>query len=66
MDPASIAASMVAQQTAQLQLAMAAKMIKMNNDANGQAVSELLAAAADNAAKAATPPGVGQLLDITV
>ena len=57
---------MVAQQAAQMQIAMAAKMLKMNNEASGQAVSQLLAAAADNATKAATPPGVGQNLDITV
>jgi hypothetical protein len=70
MDPASLAASFVASQMAQFQMAAAAKMIKMNNDASGQAVSELLAAAADSAAKAVTsaanPPGVGQNLDITV
>ena len=65
MDPASLAASFVASQTAQFQLAAAAKMIKMNADSD-QAVSQLLAAAADSAAKAVNPPGVGQNLDITV
>jgi hypothetical protein len=66
MDPASLAASLVAAQTAQFQMAAAAKMIKMNNDASGQAVSTLLAASADSAAKATNPPGVGGNLDITV
>ena len=66
MDSASLAASFVAAQTAQFQMAAAAKMIKMNNEASGQAVSQLLAAAADSAAKAAAPSGCGQNLDITV
>ncbi len=65
MDPASLVASFVASQTAQFQMAAAAKMMKMNADSS-QAVSQLLAAAADSAAKAANPPGVGQNLDITV
>jgi hypothetical protein len=65
MDPASLAASFVATQTAQFQMAVAAKMLKMNAD-SGQAVSQLLASAADNAAKAVNPPGVGQNLDITI
>jgi hypothetical protein len=46
-------------------MAAAAKMLKMNADSS-QAVSQLLAAAADSAAKAANPPGVGGNLDITV
>ena len=65
MDSASIAASFVASQTAQFQMAAAAKMLKMNAD-SAQSVAQLLDAAQQNATKAATAVGVGQNLDITV
>jgi len=65
MDPASIAASLVASQTAQFQMAVAAKFMKMNADSS-QSVAQLLDAASQNATKAATAVGVGQNLDITV
>jgi len=65
MDPASIAASFVAATASQLQTAVAAKMIKMNAD-SAQAIAQLLDAASQNAARAATPSGIGENLDISV
>jgi hypothetical protein len=65
MDPVSIASAFVSQQASQFQMAAAAKMMKMNAGSS-QAIAQLLDAASQNAAKAATAVGVGQNLDITV
>jgi hypothetical protein len=66
MDPASVAATFIAQQAAQLQTAVAAKMLRMNAQA-GNDVDKLLQAAQQNfnsLANVAT--GVGGNLDIRV
>ena len=66
MDPASLAAGLVAAQMAQAQMAMAAKMVKMNAG-QGQAIAQLLDAAAQNGSRLANvATGVGQNVDIKV
>lgn len=65
---ANIAAAAVAAKQAQVQMAVAAKLAKMNA-ANEQSVVQLLDAANANlqqAAKAPLPPGLGTSLDISV
>ena len=60
------AAAFAGAKTAQLQIAVAAKMMKMNADAQGS-VSQLLEAAQDNVKSlAATAAGIGGNLDISV
>ena len=63
MDVAAIASAMAAANVGQTQTAMAAKMMKMNLDAQASIVQVLEAAQANLAAVA---PGIGQNLDITV
>ena len=63
MDVAAIATAMASAQAAQTQSAMAAKMMKMNLDAQASIVQVLEASAQNLAALA---PGIGQNLDITV
>ncbi len=63
MDVAAIATAMAAANTVQTQSVMAAKMMKMNLDAQASIV-QVLEAAQQNAA--ALAPGIGQNLDITV
>jgi hypothetical protein len=65
MDTGSIAAAMVGARAAQIQLAVAAKMLRMNADAQG-AVAQLLDAAQQNAAQLAAASGLGGNLDISV
>jgi hypothetical protein len=66
MDPASIAATFIAQQAAQLQTAVAAKMLRMNAQ-SGNDVVKLLDAAQQNFKTVANlASGVGGNLDITV
>ena len=66
MDIASIAASFIAAQASQLQVAMAAKMMKMNADTSADA-AKLLDAASQNASRLANVAnGIGSSLDITV
>jgi len=66
MDPTSLIASLMAARLGQVQIAVAAKMMKMNAD-NAQSVVKLVEAAQDNLNQlAATAPGVGTNLDITV
>ena len=65
MDIASIATAFVAAQAAQLQTAMAAKMLRMNADASANA-AKLLEAAQQNFDRLANVAGgVGGNLDIT-
>jgi hypothetical protein len=65
MDIASIAAAFVAAQAAQLQTAVAAKMLKMNAGASAD-TARLLAAAQQNFTQLANvADGVGGNLDIT-
>jgi hypothetical protein len=63
MDVAAIATAMMAANASQTQSAMAAKMVKMNLDAQASIV-QVLEAAQENLA--AVAPGIGQNLDITV
>ncbi len=63
---ASIAAAFIAQQTAQLQMAVAAKMLRMNAD-QADSAAKLLEAARQNLSPLANlASGTGGNLDITV
>ncbi len=66
MDPTSLASALAGAQAGSVQMALAAKMLKMNADASGS-VAQLLDAAAQNLDKLANvAAGVGQNLDISV
>ena len=66
MDVSSLAAAMVGAQTGRLQLAAAAKMLKMNAD-NAASIVQVIEAAQTNAAQLMdAAAGLGQNLDITV
>lgn len=65
---ANIAGAAAASKQAQVQLAVAAKLLK-SNASSEQSVAQLIEAAGANlqqAAKAAVPPGLGVSLDISV
>ena len=65
METSSIAAAFVAQQSGQLQTALAAKMLKMNTDASAN-IAQLLEAASQNFNSLANVAGgIGGNLDIT-
>jgi hypothetical protein len=65
MNAASITAAFVAAQASQLQVAVAAKMLKMNADASADVV-KLLEAAQQNFSRVANlATGIGGNLDIT-
>jgi hypothetical protein len=65
MDIASIAAAFVAQQTSQLQIAAAAKMLRMNADVSAD-IAKMLDAAQQNFNRLANvASGIGGNLDIT-
>jgi len=62
MDPASLAAALVAAQMANMQMAVAARM----DAQQGQSVANLLASAEQNMNRVANlAPGVGTKVDIT-
>jgi len=63
MDPASLAAAMVAAQMSQTQMAVAAKMVRMNAD-QAASVVQLLDSAQKNVASL-VQAGVGQAVDIS-
>jgi len=66
MDVSSLAAAMVSAQVGRLQLAAAAKMLKMNAD-NAASVVQMIDAAQKNTAQLTNAAaGIGQTLDITV
>jgi hypothetical protein len=66
MDVASITAAFIAQQAGQMQMAVAAKMLRMNAQ-SAQDVAKLLEAAQQNFNRLANvASGVGGNLDITV
>ena len=66
MDVTSLAAAFASAQTARIQMAAAAKMMRMNADAQASIV-KVLEAAQDNMQKvAATAAGIGGNLDISV
>jgi hypothetical protein len=65
MDIASIAAAFIAQQAGQLQMAVAAKMLRMNAQSAND-VAKLLEAAQQNFNRLANvASGVGENLDVT-
>jgi hypothetical protein len=65
MDTSSIAAAFVAAQSSQLQVAMAAKMMKMNADASADA-AKLLQTASENFDRLANVAGgIGGNLDVS-
>jgi len=66
MPAASIAAAFIASQVAELQTAMAAKMVKMNADQGDNAVKLIQAAQQNMNSLSNVASGVGQNLNITV
>ncbi|HJS61963.1 MAG TPA: hypothetical protein VJ800_09450 [Pseudolabrys sp.] len=65
MDPASIAAALVASQMSNVQMAVAAKMLRMNAD-NASAIVQVLDAAQKNLQNLANvAEGVGRNLNIS-
>jgi hypothetical protein len=65
MDPASIAAAMVASQMSNVQMAVAAKMLRMNAD-NASAIVQVLDAAQKNLQSLANvAEGIGHNLNIS-
>ncbi|MGV3633782.1 MAG: hypothetical protein ACO1NY_05490 [Pseudorhodoplanes sp.] len=64
MDVGALATAFAGASTAKLQIAVAAKMMKMNADAQG-AVAQVLDAAQENM-KALVAAGIGSNLDISV
>jgi hypothetical protein len=65
MDPTSIAAAMAGAQMSDAQMAIAAKMLRMNADAASAIVQVLDAAQQNLASLANVAAGVGQNLNIT-
>lgn len=66
MDVASIAGAFIAAQMAQVQTAMAAKMLRMNADGAGDAAKLLEAAQQNMKSLANVATGIGGNLDISV
>lgn len=64
METAALASVFVGAQSSQVQIAMAAKMLKMNAE-QGQAVASMIDAAQQNL-QALTAAGTGQNVDISV
>jgi hypothetical protein len=65
MDPASLATAMVGAQMSQVQMAIAAKMMRMNAQSEGSVVQLLDAAQKNLQSLANVAVGVGQNLNIT-
>ena len=65
MDPSSIAAALVGSQVSNVQMALAAKMLRMNADAASAIVQVLDAAQQNLASLANVAQGVGQNLNIS-
>lgn len=66
MDVSSLAAAMVRAQAGRLQLAVAAKMMKMNAD-NAASIVQMIEAARQNMSQLANAAaGLGQNLDISI
>lgn len=65
MDPVSIASALVGAQMSGVQMAVAAKMLRMNADAAGSIVQILDAAQKNIASLANVAAGVGQNLNIS-
>ena len=65
MDVTAVASAMVGAQVGRAQLAMAAKMVKMNAD-NAASIIQVIEAAQQNLNQLANASGLGQTLDISV
>ena len=65
MDPSSIAAALVGAQMSNVQMAVAAKILRMNADAASAVVQVLDAAQQNLASLANVAQGVGQYLNIS-
>lgn len=65
MDPTSLAAALAGAQMSNVQMAIAAKMLRMNADASSGIVQVLDAAQQNLASLANVAAGVGQNLNIT-
>ena len=65
MDPASLAAAIVGAQMSDVQMAITAKMLRMNADAAASIVQVLDAAQQNIASLANVAAGIGQNLNIT-
>ena len=66
MDPTSLAAAMVGSQMSQVQMAIAAKMLRMNADAAASVVKIIDAAQQNLQSLANVAAGVGQNVNISV
>jgi len=66
MDPTSLASAMAGAQMGQLQMAIAAKMLRMNADAAGSVVQMLNAAQQNMQSLANVAAGVGQNINISL
>jgi hypothetical protein len=66
MDPASLAAALVGAQMSNVQMAMSAKMLRMNAD-SAASVAQMIDSAQQNVTNLANvAAGIGQNLDISV
>ncbi len=65
MDPTSLVSAMAGAQMSQVQMAIAAKMLRMNADAAGAVVQVLEAAQQNLASLANVAAGIGQNVNIT-
>ena len=66
MDVTDLAAAYVGAQTSQVQMAAAARMMKLNADAQASIIQVIEAAQANMQTVAATAAGIGENLDISV
>lgn len=66
MDVTALATAFVGAQTSQVQMAAAARMMKMNADAQGSIIQVIEAAQENMQTVAATAAGIGEILDISV
>ena len=66
MDVTALATAYVGAQTSQVQMAAAARMMKMNADAQASIIQVIEAAQANMQTVAATAAGIGDNLDISI
>ena len=66
MDPASLAAALVGAQMSNVQMAMSAKMLRMNADSEASVVKLIDSAQQNMNSIANVAAGIGQNLDISV
>ena len=66
MDPASLITALIGSQTGMLQLAVAARLTRMDNQDSGASVAKLIDAAQQNFNSLANvPAGIGSNLDVS-